>query len=283
MGNEAQPGTLLGGAKAPAPAGNGTQGSAGKPGAPAPGQKAPATVAKTAPAGKTAAGKAPPKVQAKGTGKAPAAAPPKGAAKPAAQQSQEKNPQETEQEHEDNADRAEADNDPAEPLALQFPEGVVPNAELVEELTNLATAKGLTAEDLQPLVDRFAKVNGELAEQSQAAAAEARTKQLDGWEEQIRNDPEIGGEHFATNLAEAQRLIREYGDEDLANDLEETGFGSRPSFFRLISKLAKATAEDSTGTEEGSSEPTEEEAEAALHRKMYDHPTSQRMFQKGGG
>ncbi len=55
----------------------------------------------------------------------------------------------------------------------------------------------------------------------------------------MKADKEIGGDKFDANMESARRIIEKYGDEQIKNDLNVSGFGNYPPLVRLFAKLGK--------------------------------------------
>lgn len=100
---------------------------------------------------------------------------------------------------------------------------------------------GLSAEQMQGLVDFD-------DERTKTLAAEYRTErertQKAGLEA-FKNDKEFGGSKLSETQADFDRLMKEYGDDELRKLLDDTGYGDHPALLRFVARLGKATREDS--------------------------------------
>lgn len=154
---------------------------------------------------------------------------------------------------------------PTEPTSL-ITEPVVPAAPEppafdVTELT-FDTFKTMLPQDAQvnePLAQDFLKLLNEsksrndmakgmielqtkVFTQAQEQMATAWNTTQDGWKAEIQNDPQVGGDKLAANLAEAQGVINTYAADAAA--LKQlfglTGVGNNIHMLRFLMNVAKA-------------------------------------------
>lgn len=133
--------------------------------------------------------------------------------------------------------------DQYEEYEISLPEGSSLDPVHLDEIASLATELGLSGEQAQAWVNRESEIVTDMLhnaltivnEQSQAAIAEA-SKQ---WAEEVKNDPEIGGDKLNETVELTKRLMESYFTEDILNWLDETGFGNHPDAIRGIYKIAK--------------------------------------------
>lgn len=69
------------------------------------------------------------------------------------------------------------------------------------------------------------------------------TRQQEEWQEQVRADPEVGGEKMEPALAEIAKLVNEYGTPEVADILTNTGAGNNVHIVKMMHKIAKALNE----------------------------------------
>lgn len=69
--------------------------------------------------------------------------------------------------------------------------------------------------------------------------------QVGGWAEELKNDPEFGGEKFIENSKDANLAMKTFFP-DLAEELDVTGFGNHPKLVKGLSKLGKLIKSDKT-------------------------------------
>lgn len=134
---------------------------------------------------------------------------------------------------------------PALSLAdLQFGEGFDPQAETSQAFLDILNDRDLAGKDRgQRLLDLH---KAEIAR----AYQDVNQHQQDfwqtlnrGWRDQLRNDPELGGSQFNTNLAYARGVIEMMlSPEETEAFLKHTdanGMGNYPPFIRLLSRVAR--------------------------------------------
>lgn len=115
---------------------------------------------------------------------------------------------------------------------------------------------GLTQEQAQKVVD----LQVQITESQQKQWVETRKS----WSDEVRSDPDVGGDKLESNILAVRELIGRAVSKEDAADLwsyfRETGAGNYPPLFRLLTKLANATGEDSfagPGRQGGKSEEQE--------------------------
>lgn len=127
-----------------------------------------------------------------------------------------------------------------------------------KEITLALSKDSLLGEDAVKSVTEFAKENDmtqkaaqAVLEQQEAALSTYAEKLLaahktsvDEWYKEIENDKDIGGENLEKNKLIAQRPLIKYGDDDLMDVLETSGYINEPRFFRYNLALGKAMGDD---------------------------------------
>lgn len=139
----------------------------------------------------------------------------------------------------DAADKAEKDKKPAAPEKYEFaaPEGQALDANALAVFEPIAKELGLTQEQAQKLVDIYPQI--------QQQQAEAWSKQIAEWGEQVKADKEIGGDKFNASVGLAQRALDQFGNPELREYLNASGLGNHPALVRFCAKVGKSMAEDS--------------------------------------
>lgn len=100
----------------------------------------------------------------------------------------------------------------------------------------IAKELGLSQEQAQKLVDIYPQI--------QQQQAEAWSKQVADWGEQVKADKEIGGDKFNASVGAAQRALDQFGNTELREYLNASGLGNHPALVRFCAKVGKAMAED---------------------------------------
>lgn len=139
----------------------------------------------------------------------------------------------------DATDKAEKDKKPAAPEKYEFaaPEGQELDANALSVFEPIAKELGLTQEQAQKLVDIYPQI--------QQQQAEAWSKQVADWGEQVKADKEIGGDKFEVSVGLAQRALDQFGNPELREYLNASGLGNHPALVRFCAKVGKSMAEDS--------------------------------------
>ena len=123
---------------------------------------------------------------------------------------------------------------------LKLPKDTLLEPGAAERIAAEAKAQGLSNEAAQALLEREHAAIGRF----NAYLAEETAKVVQGWEQQIRTDPEIGGKDYERNMIEANRLLDKVAPEGFKEMLKKTGFGSHPDFMRVMVRLSKGSRED---------------------------------------
>lgn len=154
------------------------------------------------------------------------------------------------------ADQDKPDGVP-EKYDLKPPEGFESlDKELVSHFEPLARELKLSNEGAQKLVETMMpKVVQRITEQQQ----QAWMGQLEAWVEDVKKDPEIGGEKMQTTLQDAKRALDRFATPELkalieypsADNPRGLGLGNHPELVRLFARIGKAMAEDRIVTGNG--------------------------------
>lgn len=136
---------------------------------------------------------------------------------------------------------------PVAPESYEFamPEGVAVDKTAAEEFSAIAKELKLSAADAQKVAD----VGAKMAQRQ----AEAHTKLVESWVEQVKTDKDIGGDKLPENLAIARKAIEAFGTPELKDVLNATGFGNHPAVIKAFYNAGKAISQDGfvTGTAKG--------------------------------
>lgn len=131
------------------------------------------------------------------------------------------------------------DEKPVVPEKYEFkaPEGVEqldPQALAVFE--PIAKELGLSQDQAQKLVDIYPQI--------QQQQAEAWSKQVTDWGDQVKADKEIGGDKLTASVGQAQKALDQFGTPALRDYLESSGLGNHPELVRAFAKVGKMMSED---------------------------------------
>lgn len=130
-----------------------------------------------------------------------------------------------------------------EPLtaeALEIPEGGELDPELTSKFLEIMNDGEMGPKDrANALLKLQADAMKAASEQSSALWQETQQQ----WQDEVRNDPELGGEKLDENLAGIRKLLDEYGSKELEDLMDLTGVGNNIHMVRFVAKLAKAFGE----------------------------------------
>lgn len=122
-------------------------------------------------------------------------------------------------------------------LQLKLPDGVQADAALLDGFKATAKELGLDSAKAQKVLDLYVK--------AQTDAQQKWIAEVEGWRQQVKADPEVGGQNFEASNAKARRWIAKYGSPEMAEVFNSTGAGNHLSVFRAISRAGGDLAEDS--------------------------------------
>lgn len=147
---------------------------------------------------------------------------------------------------------------PAAEAAVEYkfdmPEGVELDQGDLAKFTDVAKELKLPADAAKKLVD--------IAAQREVARANAFAKQVEGWGNTVKADPELGK---AENLASAKKVIDTYGTPELRDLLNSTGMGNHPEVVRMMQKIGKAISEDTFTAGRGNGNTPPRDAASVLY------------------
>jgi len=123
---------------------------------------------------------------------------------------------------------------------FSLPEGLRIDEAAFNDFAPLAKEFGLTQEQAQKLVD----VAAGLVDRTTKTAEGVHAARLKKWADDSRNDAEVGGKDFDANLGIALAAIDKFGDDELKQILDASGFGNHPAVVRLFYRVGKAASND---------------------------------------
>lgn len=125
---------------------------------------------------------------------------------------------------------------------LKVPDGSPLDPSEVDKIAAFARSRGLSNEQAQVLLEQRHEGASELSRRQ----AETLTKYRNEWEQQVRNDPELGGEKFDATLKQTKLVMDRFAPEGskMREILNETGYGNHPEFVRFVASIGKAMSED---------------------------------------
>lgn len=159
----------------------------------------------------------------------------------------------------ENTDRVE--DVPETYEAFTMPEGMTLDENLNGKFVETAKEFGLSQEKAQKLVNLAAEHSLQLANKQVQEWGNIRN----GWKENIKKDPDFGGQHFSETLQRAQRTLKKFGSPELTSFLSQ-GYGDNPEIIKLLAKIDKSGGDDKL---EGDSQPNTNGATKLPYQIMY--------------
>lgn len=125
------------------------------------------------------------------------------------------------------------------PESYQFtaPEGQSYDPKVLDGFSEAMKDLNIPQDKAQATLDKLAPL---IANQMQ----EAVQKQSQQWADQVRSDPEIGGQNLDAHLAVAKGALEKFGSPELTKLLNESGLGNNPQLVKLLYNVGKATSQD---------------------------------------
>lgn len=127
---------------------------------------------------------------------------------------------------------------------LQMPEGVNLDQTLLDGAVPLFQKYNVSKEDAQA----FADLQASQVQASQTGQAEAFNQLKLDWQDQSKNDKEIGGDKFEQSVSDARGALDKFGTPELTKLLNDFGIGNHPEMIRFMSKVGSLTKEDVPGS-----------------------------------
>jgi hypothetical protein len=123
---------------------------------------------------------------------------------------------------------------------ITFPDGLEINETLRDEALAIVNNRELSSkEQLQGLIDLQAKLSNEASET--ISKTWETTQQT--WKDEVKADPTIGGDKLQTTLAAVNKLVTEYGSNELFEVFALTGAGNNVHVIRFLNNVASKLLE----------------------------------------
>ena len=131
---------------------------------------------------------------------------------------------------------AEEKPKPEVPESYQFPEDLKLTGEEKTKYTELLRKHGATQEAANDLFEHIK----EQAKAVQEASIKAWYDQVKKWGEEAEKHEEYGGPKFEENLKTVIiPVLNKFGDEQLIQELDQTGFGNNPRLLAFLYRIGK--------------------------------------------
>lgn len=127
-------------------------------------------------------------------------------------------------------------------IKIDLPEGVEVDEKLLDSFKEFAGENSLDSESASKLATWFASQQ-EAATKGQVEAAQ---QQSEKWGEELKTDPDFGGEQYSANVNFARQGVMETGGQPLADLLDQYGLGNHPVMVKAFARVGQANAEDNS-------------------------------------
>lgn len=150
---------------------------------------------------------------------------------------------------------------------LTLPDESLLDSSIIDEIAAIAKERGLSNEDAQTLLEDRSNTEAKYVESINTALDETHK----AWDEEVKNDPDIGGDNYR---ATGELVFRagEFLGEDYVKTMKDTGLGKEITIVRAMRKLGEALGDDKLIQSKAKDGGGGEEDKIG---KFYDHPTSQ--------
>lgn len=151
---------------------------------------------------------------------------------------EEKKEESTEEKAEEKEETPETQYGAPETYAdFGVPEDSLLDANAVSEVLGIAREMDLSQEQAEKLVEIK---NSEFNEMEKAVKAKGVE-----WLEEVKKDPELGGQNFEKNAAIASKMMKKFGNPDFDEALEQTQLGNYKGLIKFVVDIGKHFEEDS--------------------------------------
>lgn len=151
---------------------------------------------------------------------------------------------------------------PAEYSAFELPEGVERDERMQTWFAGEAAKLGLSQEQAQGLVTSYAGA----IEQAAAAQAQAWTEHQEALLQEVRNDPDIGGQRLPETERLVGRAINRMGWTPLRKVFRDYGVANHPEVVKALRQVGAMLSEDRVVN--GQSMPARKSAAEVLYPDM---------------
>lgn len=158
-------------------------------------------------------------------------------------------------------------------LEIKLPEGIKIDEADLQQFKTVASEVKLSSEQASKLAAWEADRMQKLAN----AQAEVKQKQDREWAKAIRADEELGGENLKRTQADINKALVKFGGKEAAKisaTFTDLGIDNHPEIARLVARVGRALAEDSSDIGAGSTGVKTPLSRDERQQKFFDHPTS---------
>lgn len=124
---------------------------------------------------------------------------------------------------------------------LVIPEGFEVVDEIRDKFLDVINDREMSANDR---ANALIELQAETIRQASERISEAWTQQRKAWVEEVKADPEIGGDKLEPTMGKISKLLNEFGDPNLREQVFDiTGAGDHPLMIKFLAKVADALSE----------------------------------------
>lgn len=123
---------------------------------------------------------------------------------------------------------------------FSVPEGISIDTDLMGKFNTLAKDVNLSQDNAQKLVDLVSENTKSLTEKGEADFIKTR----DEWINNLKKDPDFGGEKFNETIERAKRAVNKFGSKDLLQFLDKSGYGDNAELLKMFARVDRLVGED---------------------------------------
>jgi hypothetical protein len=142
---------------------------------------------------------------------------------------------------------------PPEQYEFQAPEGMELDQDALAQVEPVFRELGLNNEQAQKVLDAHMNHMASFQQQQE----QQRQQQVEQWANEVRQDPDIGGDKLDENLATARKALDTFASEGFQKLLDQTGLGNHPDVVKTFHAIGQKVSEDNlvTGDSPGNEPP----------------------------
>lgn len=119
---------------------------------------------------------------------------------------------------------------------LKLPEGATLDEPIANKFAEILNGDKLSVNDrAQALYDLHNQIQKDASEKGSKLWEETQAK----WQDEVKADPEVGGEKLGPTLANIAKLVDKFGTKELREVFDLTGVGNNPHAIKFLDKIAK--------------------------------------------
>lgn len=127
---------------------------------------------------------------------------------------------------------------------LNLPENSALTKEDLDATLKEAKAAGLSEDEAKEMLQSKDQVAKSAQTRLQTQQEQTLKTMVQGWRDEVKNDPELGGEHLAETAIKSSRAAKAIFDAPTLKFLNDTGYGDNPGLVRAMVKVYNLIGED---------------------------------------